>query len=59
MPRRDSRPKSRAVAAALGGLVGSGLMSGISLTHGSNIFLGAVAGAVLGGASGAGSRPAR
>jgi hypothetical protein len=54
MPRPGGTPLSRAIATALGGLVGGGLMCGIGLTHGSDTSLGAVAGAVLGGALGRG-----
>jgi len=54
MPRRSGTPRSRAVAAAVVGLVGAGLMGGISYTHGSSMAVGAVAGAVLVGALGYG-----
>jgi hypothetical protein len=47
MPRRYGTTRGRVAAAAVGGLVGAGLMGGIGYTHGSNIAVGAVAGAPL------------
>ncbi len=54
MPGRDQKPWVRAVAAIAGSLVGAGLMGGIGYTHGTDIVVGAVAGAVLLGALGHG-----
>jgi hypothetical protein len=54
MPRRGGTPRSRAVAATVGGLVGAGLMSGIGYTHTSSMSTGALAGAVLIGTLGYG-----
>ena len=53
-PRRDGTPLSRAVAATFGGLVGGGLLGGISYTHGSDVALGAIAGVALVGVLGYG-----
>jgi hypothetical protein len=50
MHRRRAEPHVRAVAAAVGGIVGAGLMGGIGYTHGTSMVTGVVAGAVLLGA---------
>ena len=52
-PRSGKTPR-RLVAAVLAGLVGAGLMGGVGYTHGSDVVLGVVAGAVLVGILGHG-----
>ncbi|SIO34198.1 hypothetical protein SAMN05444166_3930 [Singulisphaera sp. GP187] len=50
MHPRKGKPQVRAVAAAVGGIVGAGLMGGTGYTHGTSVTTGAFAGAVLLGA---------
>jgi hypothetical protein len=50
MHLREGEPHVRAVAAAVGGIVGAGLMGGTSYTHGTSVATGTFAGAVLLGA---------
>ena len=50
MHRREGEPQVRAVAAAVGGIVGAGLMGGTGYTHGTSVATGAFAGAELLGA---------
>src|SRR5262249_3801556 len=54
MKRAVGIPASRAAATLAGAIIGSGLMCGIAYTHGSDMVLGALAGAVLIGALGYG-----
>jgi hypothetical protein len=54
MGRAAGTPVSRAAAAIAGAIIGGGMMCGIAYTHGSDMVLGALAGAVLIGALGYG-----
>jgi hypothetical protein len=54
MKQAVGMPPGRAVATLAGAIIGSGLMCGIAYTHGSDLVLGALAGAVLIGALGYG-----
>jgi hypothetical protein len=47
MHLREGEPQARAVAAAVGGIVGAGLMGGTGYSHGTSVATGAFAGAVL------------
>ena len=60
MPGYEGPPRVRFVATTvLGSIIGAGFMGGIGYTHGSNVAVGALAGAALAGASSTASPRAR